>query len=71
MPHGTLPPADPRIATVNTRCQALRAELERTDDAVDLLDRDDRVTVARHTTRIRAEIDGLESLLHEMVAGIR
>ena len=71
MPYGTLPPTDPRLATVLTRTLALRAELERTDDAVDLLDRDDRVTVARHTTRIRAEIDGLESLLHEMVAGIR
>jgi hypothetical protein len=63
------PPGDPRLATLATRVRALRVELDRTDHAVDLFDRDLRVEFARHTTRVRAEVDALEATVEARAAG--
>lgn len=66
----TGPPGDPRVAQVATRVRALRIALDRTDDAVDLLDRDLRVEFARHTTRVRGEVDVLEATVDRIGAGL-
>lgn len=58
-PPGGAP--DPRLVALATRLRALRVELDRTDDVVQLLDRDVRVEFARVTTAIRGHLDLLEA----------
>lgn len=65
-----LPAGDPRLAAVATRLRSLRVELDRLDDQVDLLDRPQRVEIARHTVKIRAEVDSLENELCKRGAGL-
>lgn len=66
---GVSPPGDPRLASVATRLRVLRIELDRTDAAVDMLDRHERVEFARRTTAIRAELDQLEADVERQAAG--
>ncbi len=64
----TGPDVDPRYMTLATRLRSIRGELDRLDDGVQLFDRDERVELARHTVRIRGEVDALEEMLDHRAA---
>lgn len=50
-----------------TRCRSIRTELDRLDDQIDLLDRDDRAIYAAQTAEIRVRLDQLEQAIEAAV----
>jgi hypothetical protein len=60
----------PGLAAVNTRLRALRVDLDRLDDAIDLLDRPERVELTRHSLHARSAIDSLEAAVDKLAAGL-
>jgi hypothetical protein len=64
------PTVDPRLAAVATRLRALRVDLDRLDDAIDLLPRATRVELTRYSLQMRSALDSLESAVEKMGAGL-
>lgn len=61
-------PVDPRLTTVATRLRSLRVELDRLDDSIGLLHRDDQRRLVAWTHVLRDSLDGLDGDLETMAA---
>ena len=66
MPEPTL---DPRFVTVAIRLRSLRTELDRLDDAIELLDRDGRPRLGHPSAILRDIVDMIEEDVEARAAG--
>ena len=62
------PTVDPRLATIATRLRALKVELDRLDDAISLLHKQDHHRLASWMFVLRDAADGLEQDVEAMAA---
>ena len=63
------PPGDPRYAAMLTRCRRLRRELDRLDDALGLLSRDERDGLDTLAASIREAVDTFDAVVERRAAG--
>ncbi|HET6773550.1 MAG TPA: hypothetical protein VFH36_09580 [Acidimicrobiales bacterium] len=74
MPDTTVPtpqpPGDPRLTTLLTRCRSLRRELDRLDDALSMLTRDERAGLEASAVMMRDLLDGLEVDIDKRASGL-
>jgi len=66
---GRQPAADPRYAVMVTRCRSLRRELDRLDDALGLLSRDERDGLDTLAASIREAVDTFDAVVERRAAG--
>ena len=59
-----------QLAAVATRLRSLRVDLDRLDDAIDLLSRPMRVELTRSSLHVRSALDFLESEVDKLSAGL-
>jgi hypothetical protein len=69
MPNQPGPNIDPRFVTVATRLRSLRTELDRLDDAIELLDRDDRPRLGHPSAILRDILDMIEEDVEARATG--
>jgi hypothetical protein len=61
---------DPRLTTLLTRCRSIRHELDRLDDALSMLTRDERTDLEAPAITMRDLLDGLEADSDKRAAGL-